>query len=190
VRLRTWIAVGIVCATTAACGPEPQSEPRQIDPSAIPFGLLDRRNDGARPSGDQALVLYFVGADRLVAVEHLEAGPTDGSTALRRLLAGPTEREADRGLGTALSSAHAARLIDVQNGLARVGLADDFHDGTIPDQATALAQIVLTLTDAPAIDRVSFVVDGNNVAVPRGDGSLTDGPVARDDYALVAPAQP
>lgn len=188
-RLRAWVAVVLLCATVAGCGPDAQSEPRRIDPSTVPFGLLDRRTDGARPSGDRTLILYFVGADRLVAVEHLEGGDPDGSTVLRRLLDGPTEREVQMGLGTALPSA-AARFEGVEDRIARVGLAEDFHDGTIPDQATALAQIVFTLTGVPGIDRVSFVVDGRGAAVPRGDGSLTNGPVARGDYTSLAPIPP
>jgi hypothetical protein len=190
VKLRTWVGVVLVCATTAACGPDAQSEPRRIDPSTVPYGLLDRRTDGARPSGDRTLILYFVGADRLIAVEHLEGGDPDGSTALRQLLDGPTQREVQMGLGTALPSAHTARFEGVDDRVARVGLAEDFRDGTIPDQATALAQIVLTLTGVPGIDRVLFVVDGRGVAVPRGDGSLTNAPVAPDDYASLAPIPP
>ena len=54
-RLRTWIAVGIVCATTVACGPDSQSEPRRIDPSSIPFGLLEGGWGGLATASPEAL---------------------------------------------------------------------------------------------------------------------------------------
>ncbi len=182
-RLRTWTVVVLVCLASVACGPAPQSESQRIDPSTVPFGLLERRIDDQRPSGNHSLVLYFVASDRLVAVDHQEAGKADGAIALRRLLDGPTELELRQGLGTSLPSAHAARFLDSSTGVARVNLAEDFHDGTIPNQVTALAQIVLTLTDVTGIDRVSFLVDEHTEAVPRGDGSLTARPVGREDYS-------
>ncbi|HEX6312359.1 MAG TPA: GerMN domain-containing protein, partial [Acidimicrobiia bacterium] len=51
----------------------------------------------------------------------------------------------------------------------------------------ALAQIVYSLTELEPGVRVQFLVDGEPVEVPRGDGVLTRRPVDRDDYVELAP---
>jgi spore germination protein GerM len=42
-------------------------------------------------------------------------------------------------------------------------------------------------TGIPGVDRVRFEVDGEPAEIPRGDGTLTNRPVGRGDYALAAP---
>jgi spore germination protein GerM len=51
------------------------------------------------------------------------------------------------------------------------------------EQLLAVAQLVCTLTARPGVGPVSFTLEGAPVDVPTGDGSLTSGPVSRDDYA-------
>jgi spore germination protein GerM len=180
------LASVVIACTATGCAPRPQSEHREIDPAEVPFGLLeDRHGLPESSSGTSSLTLYFVGTDGLVPVFHPITRSPDASTALRQLLDGPTELDLEQGLGTELPSRRAARLVGNDAGLARVELETGFDNGAITDQGTALGQIVLTLTAVPGVDEVSFLVAGRQAAVPRADGSLTEGPVDREDYAAL-----
>jgi spore germination protein GerM len=51
----------------------------------------------------------------------------------------------------------------------------------------ALAQITYTLTQLPAVSSVRFLVAGQEVSVPSGDGSSVGRPVTPEDYPEVRP---
>ncbi len=55
------------------------------------------------------------------------------------------------------------------------------------DRYRAIAQVVFTATDrngnAFGVDSIQFEIDGNLVTIPRGDGTDTNQPVGRCDYA-------
>lgn len=173
------------------CATRPESSARRIDRSTVPFGLLARdQGAGTSDLGDGVLALYYVGADRLVEVARSTPEPEGAGVALEALLDGPTDLELANGLATALPTSGIARLVDTANGTALVRLAPGFRDGTVPNQATALAQIVYTLTAVPGITAVQFSVDDQRVAVPRADGSLTERPVGPDDYAALLSTSP
>jgi spore germination protein GerM len=136
-------------------------------------------------------VLFFLGPDGLVEVERAVTGAATPAGALRALLAGPQPSERSEGTSSALVSSTAARLEGTRGGVARVSLDSGFQDGEIGDEPAALAEIVYTLTAFPHIERVTFLVEGEIVAVPRPDGSLISRPVGREDYAqLLTDVQP
>jgi spore germination protein GerM len=168
----------------AACGVRGQDEPTRIDPADVPFQLVGRHGDGTSArTAPGRVTLYFLGADRLVKRTRSVDGAPTPRRALLALLAGPLP--ADRGVGTssALASPDAARLDDVRDGTAHVTLTNGFQNSAASDQPAALAEIVYTLTAFADVDRATFSIDGVPTAVPRVDGSLTDGPVTRADYA-------
>ena len=51
------------------------------------------------------------------------------------------------------------------------------------DPLATIAQLVCTLTQQRGVGAVRFTVDGVPFDVPIANGSLTEGPVSRDDYA-------
>ncbi len=178
------VVLALVFAT--ACAARSESRARPIDRRDVPFGLSSRESGTEAPDGgDDSLAVYLVGSDRLVEVTRSTRSARRPDVALEQLLAGPTEEERTAGLATALPTSGVARLLETEGTIAHVRLSSGFRDGTVPNQVTALAQIVYTLTALPGIEAVSFAVGDRDVAVPRGDGSLTERPVGRDDYLVL-----
>ena len=78
--------------------------------------------------------------------------------------------------------------VTLRGGTASVDFGPDAAQTLTPDPLSTIAQIVCTLTGQPGVGSVRFSVDGEAIDVPRADGSLTDAPVALDDYLdLVEP---
>jgi spore germination protein GerM len=75
------------------------------------------------------------------------------------------------------------RRVALRAGTAHADLQPALSNLGGTEQLLAIAQLVCTLTHRPGVGLVSFTLDGAPVDVPRGDGSLTAGPVSRDDYA-------
>jgi spore germination protein GerM len=189
-KLRVAVFATLCVVLIGACSAGDQSEPAVVASGDVPFGLVDRPPESpVRQDDRQPVALYFLGRDGLVQVDRPVDGEVTPERALRELLAGPSRSERDAGAASALVSSSAARFERARGGVARVALASGFRDSAIGNQPAALAEIVYTLTAFPEIERVSFSVEGKAVAVPRPDGSLTDAPVDRTDYAaLVAGA--
>ena len=100
---------------------------------------------------------------------------------------GPNRNEVDAGLRSALPDESRFPDVSVSRGTATVDLGRRFTALSGEDQVIALAQLVYTLTAQPGIGLVRFTLQGEPTEVPRANGSLTSGPVSRDDYATVAP---
>ena len=164
------------------CGVPLDEQPRALDPSQAPFGVLELPS--AAPAGDGRVALYFVRDDKVV----LQPRPVEESTDIRALLdlllTGPTPEQVAAGTRSAIPTSLEVTDVEVgASGVAVVTLGgDDPQVGTSP---LSFAQIVATLTAPGRARAVRFRLDGEDLQVPRGDGSLTDEPLTRDDYAEV-----
>ena len=183
-------AVVLLVATVllGACGVDSQDQPVAVKRDDVPFGLLDATTTTTtRPRvGGRDIVVYLVSPRGLVGtVRKTKQAPT-GAVALGELESGPTPAESAGGLVTTLAGG-AVSLVDVRQGRATVRLDSSFEGPqAIPVQT--IAQVVLTLTSVPTIDRVVFETNGERVEVPRGDGTTTGAPVGAADYQpLIAP---
>ncbi len=176
----------------AACGVRGQSRPTEVAADDVPFSLVEQPQQTAPgDNAPQRVSLYFLGPDGLVAIERPIPETATPALALRELLAGPLPAERASGTTSALVSRSAARLESVRDRVAHVSLSSGFRDSAIGNQPAALAEIVYTLTSFAEVDQVSFSIDGEEVPVPKPDGTLTDRPVDRDDYvAVVSDASP
>ena len=83
---------------------------------------------------------------------------------------------------TAVGSPPVVGEVRLNAGVAHVDVLPSISTLGGDEQLLAVAQLVCTLTGLPGVGLVAFTLDGSPVAVPRGDGSLTNGPVSRDDY--------
>jgi spore germination protein GerM len=188
------LAAGVTASLLAvACG-VPSSGFDPFDDADVPFGLADAPTTTvaqAAPTvavtdADQRVRLYFVVEGSLTPVDRVLTAPVTLDGLLGLLGAGPAAEE-DEELRTALPEG-AATGLSVRAGVASVAVSRDFRDLAAAEQRLAVAQLVLTITSRPGIGQVLFTVDDEPVSVPKGDGSLADGPVSRDDYsALVSP---
>lgn len=186
---RSWylVAAGAVTlAVASACGVSTQDRPVTVARDAVPFSLLESTTTTQPGAPGTTVTIYLVGSAGLVPVTRSVAGRPGPTTAFGALEDGPTTAESAAGLVSKVVG-DSAVLVGVRDGLATVRLGS----GLGASDAVALepiAQIVLTLTDLPGIDHVAFVIDGEQVAVPRADGSLSSAPVTRAEYAALVRA--
>jgi len=170
----------------AGCGVPTDGPVRLEDPVDVPFGLLD----DAPPS-----VAGPIGADgQLVEVFLVSSDGTEVVSTARRV-ADPSAAgvvaevgrdvpppEAAAGLRSVLEDRALVLGVTEADRLATIDVAPDFTDLAAAEQLRAVAQLVLTATARPDVDAVRFLLDGADVEVPRGDGSLTREPLAAVDF--------
>ncbi len=185
------LTVVVAGALLAGCGVGAQSSPSAISPDDTPSDLVARPTPDRPPSRSAAAItVYFTGPAGLVPVSRPVDGSPSAARRLRALVAGPTTRERSIGLSTAIPREGDLTVVGVTATTIKVQLDPSFGEGAVPDQATAIAQVVFTLTDDHQGRGVAFVLDGKPVSVPRPDGSLVAGRVTREDFATLATGVP
>lgn len=172
-----------------ACSVQGQERAQVRDDDAVPFGLLDQDVPPLLPPVPavvtETVSLCFVDVDAVVAVDAAIDPPIDLPDVVEALAEPPGS--AAGSLRTAVGEPPLVRDVRLVAGVARVDLLPAITELGGDEQLLAVAQLVCTLTGRPGVGLVSFTLVGSPVDVPRGDGSLTSGPVSRDDYAdLVA----
>jgi hypothetical protein len=185
--------VALVVMVASGCGVRSQSSPTAIESDEVPFGLLEPEAGTADPdTGGFAaaeVTIYLMGSNGLLPVDREVARPAGPRKLLRALMAGPTPDESALGLQSALDPDAPPPTVERSGRRIQVELHEAFFTEGGPPSG-ALAQIVYTLTELEPRARVQFLVEGEPVEVPRGDGVLTNRPVDRDDYTEQAPAAP
>lgn len=170
----------------AGCGVTPEESARPVEP---PRGQPAWQSQTSPPEEPGAVLerLYLVRGDEIVpTVRHVPSEPTPDEL-MEDLLAGPTQAERRAGMTSALLGDDIITGVQVVGTNAVVEIAAGLGDTSRNDQVLALGQIVCTLTEHQLITGVSFIGDGEAVAVPVADGSLSTGPLTSADYmALVA----
>lgn len=191
-RLGLRLRIGLVglAATLAACGVRTEDHARFVDDDEVPFDLLDvattRPPETATPTDATSSVeLCFVDGELVVPAPRPAPADIDLPDAVRLLADGPNRLEEAAGLGSALPDGAVAGPVESAGGVAEVDLAESFADAGGQQQLLAIAQVVCTLTARPGIGQVAFTLDGEPIAVPRGDASTTTDPVTRDDYRRI-----
>ena len=185
---RGWRALTLLVAVvlaTASCGVPRDERPRALTAAEVP--LVSRTPTPAPDeAGEDRVQLYFVRDGQVVPTSRGVDGPTTLSQLVELLLGGTSQEERDAGLLSVIPSTLTVEDVRVQGRTAVLTL--DGPDSEVQrTQPLAYAQIVATLTPG-RVDGVRFRLDGRDLDVPQGDGSLSDGPVSRDDYAsLLAP---
>lgn len=168
----------------AGCTVPAQGGAQRARDESVPFALLDPQAPPIVPpasgSSSEPVALCFVRDGRLVIVSDQVGSPSDLRAVLDALALPP----ADAGplLRTALTEPSIVREVRLLGGIARVDLLPEVSALPADEQLLAVAQIVCTLTGRPGVGQVSFTLQGTRLAVPKGDGSLVNSPVARDDY--------
>ena len=179
---RRLVATALVAVISAGCAVRADRTVAHIDDGDVPYGLLDPSAPAviAVPGG-RFVPVCLLEDGKLVTVQRQLADDV-GLADIARALAALTDAEAARGLQTTLSGPDEVRSIGLEAGRARVDLAKTADQAPTADPLATIAQLVCTLTAQPGVGTVAFSVNGAPIEVPIADGSLTEGPVARDDY--------
>ena len=104
------------------------------------------------------------------------------STVMGSLFDAPDTESVGRDLTTSVPVDTKVEHLDLADGTLTVDLSGEFDNLVGPSRQQAIAQIVLTATEFPSVERVRFRVDGTAVPVPtptRGDAPT----VSECDYA-------
>lgn len=134
----------------------------------------------------QLVDVFFLSRDELRAVEVQAPSPVADTDLILLLERGPGP---SGGLLTNL--VEEGLIIDTfaQDGILTIDLDEEVLDDIASrEQREAIAQIVLTfLYGLGGVGQAVFTFNGSSdtVAVPTGDGELTDEPVSVDDYAVM-----
>jgi germination protein M len=139
--------------------------------------------------------VYFLRQERRgprLGAAHREIdGQTAGTAeaAVRELLLGPTQKEIDAGLTTAIPANTEILNLDLDEPakLATVDLSAAFARDGQDVEVARLAQVVFTLTQFPQIERVGITVEGQPLPLRDADGNPLPGPAARADYDHLTP---
>jgi spore germination protein GerM len=174
----------------AACGVPGDSSPHELDAKSVPYGLLAPTAENTTTTQPSAFTatsrvkIYLADADgKLEAVTRQVTAPTTPAKAIVALLNGPSKDEADK-LHSAITTDTKLLGIDgPADGLVTLDLSHHLLDITGRQQILALSQVVYTVTELPSVDRVLFQIDGENVEVPNGNGTLTASPLGRLSYS-------
>lgn len=178
-RLRRGVpAVLVVALASTGCGVRGEASPTRLEDIALSPEALPAE---ARPQEEgPSTVVFFVRDERLEAVER--STPPTLAAGVRGLLQGPRETEAEGGLRSAVPAGTEVLSTSLVDGLATIDLSEDFASVVGPEQVLALAQLVYTATSIPEAVAVRIAIAGAPIAAARGDGSLSTGPVRREDY--------
>jgi len=188
--VRRAVAVFVAGLLLCGCAIGAESSAHVVDPKLVPRGLLSPASTSPAPSvqatKDNITIFLELGA-HLLAANRMVRPPVTLAHVLRVLERGPTTSEETGGIQSPLSAVGPIILRSLVNGTASVGLPIDFTDLGGEDQILAAAQLVYTVTAFPGVDRVAVFVNGQAAAVPTANGSLSQGPLLRSDYSILAP---
>jgi hypothetical protein len=187
--LRVQVASCLVAALLAGCSIAAEDDAHRLPDADVPFDLLEPGSTTVPAPEPQVgtAALYLVQDGRLEPVFREVPANATPEEVLLALADGPDTAEQAAGLTTALADGSGIGEVDTARGVATVDLQPSPGDLSSGEQVLALAQIVFTLTAQPGIGRVAFTISGEPVEVPDGSGALTNDPVAREDYAELAP---
>jgi hypothetical protein len=167
-------------SVVAACGGS--SGPAAPTPSATTTTPVPTTTSAAPTPSTTAVSAYLMSGEHVQPVARMAHGTGVAAEAVRGLLAGPTATERAGGLSTAVPAGTTLLGVTIRDGLATVDLSGAFGSGGGSLSMTSrVAQVVFTLTQFPTVQRVSFRLDGKDVAALGGEGvDVSD--VTRADY--------
>ena len=165
----------------AGCGVPQDDSPRALEPQEVPFAS-PTTSRAAAAVGDREVDLGFVREEAVVLSSRTVEDPRTTEEVLELLFAGPSPDERAAGLSTLLPSTVTVEQVEVTDGTAVVTLDGPDDSEVLRLQPLAYAQVVATLTPG-RVTGVRFRLDDTDLRVPREDGSLTNQPLSRRDYA-------
>lgn len=193
--IRLAAAVAGLAVTTwaiAGCGVPADGTTHAIDPSSVPYRLLDPSPPASSPTPPTGISVtspqvFFVNQDAQLVANSLPMNATGivlvSRSLLSALAAGPSEAQRAQGLASALGPGARLQLLDITDGTARISLIPSSRGPAADQLPLAVGQIVLTATSVAGVDRVELVQDGQPLEAPLPGGEQTSRPLEATDYA-------
>ena len=131
--------------------------------------------------------VYFVRGENLATGGSQVSGETVGRSAIEALLQGPEHTNQIAGLVTMIPDGTELLGLEVAEGTATIDLSEEFTSGGgSSSMMLRTGQVVFTLTQFPTVERVEFLIEGEQVDGLGGEGLPTsyDG---RGSFADVTP---
>lgn len=184
-RLIVLTATGVLLL--AACGIDPDEAPRDV---AAPAPAADVQDGKTVITATETTLIYLVGHDddgRFVLLPIARDATETINNALRSLFAGPTARELNADLRTAIPAT--TRLVKAvpNNDVVTIDVSEDLLGLSGSALVDAVGQIVLTATNVTGITGVVITVDDVAHPWPLPDGATTLEPLGREDYESLLP---
>jgi Sporulation and spore germination len=207
------LATAVLCAAAAllaGCALPSQDQPTLIEPTTVPFGLLERgagaagaAEAGATPLPEvgastdpffhTGVAVYFVEGKTLTGVKRrVRPGlmPDRVGAVVDALTAGPAAPEQARGLSSAIPPGLRLAVTSFDRGRVTIELSGDAAGLTAAESPLTIGQVVLSLTSLPGVERVQLTRNHAPVEVPLVDGSLTTRPLMARDYEVLRRTPP
>ena len=168
--------------SVAGCSVAGSKHATEIGDDQVPYSLLDPEAPPAVPIvGGRGIEVCLLDGETVVVIDR-RIEEAAGLLDIISGLSATSARETAAGLQTAVGGADEIHDVTLRGGIAAVDFTATAAQTLTQDPLATIAQIVCTLTRQPGIGSVRFTADGAAIDVPRSDGSLTDAPVAREDY--------
>lgn len=175
--------------------PEPEEElPPSSEPDPAPTVEPAPEPDPpveAPPARTRRGIVYYIrvtddgrifpeGVERAVQYENAPL-----SRSIEVLLEGPTAGELSRGLLNLIPDGSRLLSASIRNGVAYLSFNEEFRFNPMGAEGlrAQLAQIVYSATEFASIDRVQFLIEGQNVEWLGGDGVNVGTPLGRDSFS-------
>jgi hypothetical protein len=182
-RWRTAGLLGVVLtAVLAGCGVPADPRPLPVTPPPQ-YRTLTPAPPPTPEGGGVEEVLCLARDQHLTRVTRTVDRPLSPEELLADLVAGANESERAQGLQSVVAGLTSLSLESIRNRVATVAIGESLEELAFDNQLLVYAQIVCTLDSHPAIDGVFFSRDGEQVSVPRGDGTQTRGMLTATDYS-------
>ena len=183
------VAALVAALLLPGCGVPQDDAPRALEPREVPFAS-PTDSPVTDAVGDREVELGFVREGSVVLSSRTVEDPRTTEEVVELLFSGPSPDERAAGLSSLLPPTVTVQEVELVDGVAVVTLDGPDDSEVLRLAPLAYAQVVATLTPGRA-KGVRFRLDDTDLRVPREDGSLTNQPLSRRDYAgLLAPAAP
>lgn len=163
------------------CGIPTDQQAVALDPSAAPYRAVTR-DRAIPPTGSFRIVVFLVRDGALLPVPRRVPSRATPDQVLTALAGGPTATERAEGVTTVLPVDGDVTLTRLDGSVATVSVPAAPDTSARSDAVLGFGQVVLSLTALAVVDGVLFEQDGKPLQVPRADGSLSTGPLARLDF--------
>lgn len=169
------------------------SEPSTTEASTTEAAGSTTTEGGHHDSGGVDLTgtlvnVYWVRGENLATGAAGVEGEAVGTGAIEALLAGPPQSDAISGMATMIPEGTELLGLDVADGTATIDLSSTFVSGGGSASMTLrVGQVVFTLTQFPTVERVEFLIEGEEVDGLGGEGLATSYE-GRGAFADVTPA--